>query len=119
MQVVTGNWEGTLMSNDGAEEPFVLSQATAMGDTMSAMAFNSMRFAITLDGEKCSTLRLLEGARSVLVALADAVPNPISGRCERLLVEARVRGDRMVGQWLRRDDAGVVCGAGSLSAMRK
>jgi hypothetical protein len=85
--------------------------------TVPAAEFTGL--AITFQGGARAALRLLEGARSVLVGLADAVPDPVSGRPAQLLFDARVRGDRMVGQWLRRDDDGVVRAAGRLTAVRK
>lgn len=113
MQVITGSWEGTLISDDGARAAFLLSQAASPAHADSPVP------AITIEGGVRAAMRMLEGARNVIVALADAIPDPISGRPAQLLFNARVRGDQMVGQWTRRDGNGVVESAGRIAAVRK
>ena len=115
MQLITGSWTGALISEDGRiATPFSLSQpgwsaTTTAGDATPAM---------TLNGSAPTSLRLLEGARNVLVGLADAVPDPASGVFAQVLLDVRVLGDRLVGRWLRRDLDGVMLSAGNLVAQR-
>lgn len=119
MQLLAGNWEGTLTSDDGAQAHFSLSQTAFASVVTTISAADVTPLAITIQGGKRAAMRLLEGAKNVLVAIADAVPDPISGRPVQLLFDARVRGDRMVGQWLRRDCDGVIQAMGRIAAVRR
>ncbi len=115
MQLITGTWTGALISDDGRlATPFSLSQpgfsaTTTGGDVTPAMTFN---------GSAPTSLRLLEGARNVLVGLAESVPDPASGTLPQVLLDVRVLGDQLVGRWLRRDANGVMLSAGNLVAQR-
>ena len=115
MQLITGTWTGALISEDGRlATPFLLSQPGSSMTTSNSDVAPAMSFA----GSAPRSLRLLEGARNVLVGLADAVPDPASGSLAQVLVDVRVLGDRLVGRWLRRDVNGVMLSAGNLVAER-
>lgn len=115
MQLITGTWTGALLSEDGRPAtPFSLSQPRPTNTTASGDVAPALTFA----GSAPTSLRLLEGARNVLVALADAVPDPSSGSLAQVLLDVRVRGDRLVGRWMRRDVNGVMLSAGKLVAER-
>ena len=62
--------------------------------------------------------RLLDGAARAFVALVDETRDPVSGRLAQLFVDARVRGDRLVGRWIRRDHDGQILESGQLAADR-
>ncbi len=110
---ITGCWEGTLLSDQGgAAQPFSLQQPprSVTPDSLPRMRVGS---------DAASPARLLDGAARAIVALLDDTRDPGSGRLAQLIVEARVRGDGLVGWWLRRDsEDGHVLGSGSLSAVR-
>ena len=116
MQLMTGTWNGALISEDGRlETKFSLSQP---GFTTGTLADARMLLpAMTINGRAAVSVRLLEGARNVLVALADAVPDPASGSLAQVLLDVRVLGDHLVGHWLRRDANGVMLSAGKLVAV--
>ena len=134
MQLITGTWIGALVSADGLREtPFSLSQPGYMQDCLvrdglgqdrlfhdrqvqDGLAPQTFAPAITIAGSAPIVMRLLEGADTALVALADLVPDPTSGVLAQLLLEARLRGDRLVGNWLRRDASGVMLSRGTLVA---
>jgi hypothetical protein len=109
---ITGCWEGALLSDEGGVAlPFSLRQpprsaTPARTPTIRAGA-----------GAAISTT-VLDGTSQALVALAEESRDPASGRVAQLLVDARVRGDRLVGRWLRRDRDGRVLSTGVLSAGR-
>lgn len=109
---ITGCWEGALISDQGGSAmPFSLRQpprslSTADGPTL------------RIGSEKAASTRVLDGAARTIVALAEGTRDPESGGLAQLLVDARVRGDQLIGRWLRRDDAGRVLASGQLSAGR-
>ena len=115
MQLMTGTWNGALISADGRlETKFSLSQpGFSVG-----MPAGAASPAMTINGGAATSVRLLEGARSALVALADAVPDPVSGSLAQVLLDVRMLGDRLVGHWLRRDANGVMLSEGRLVAVR-
>ena len=108
---ITGCWEGALLSDQGgAALPFSLTQphrapASDCGPRL------------RIGTHAAAPAQLLDGAARTIVALVDD-QDPVSGRLEQLLVDARVRGDRLVGRWLRRDLEGQVFASGPLSATR-
>ncbi|MBP6773468.1 MAG: hypothetical protein KA154_10755 [Gemmatimonadaceae bacterium] len=107
---ITGCWEGTLVSDQGgATLPFSLHHPAR---TASAAHSPMMRFGT--DDANCA--RLLDGAARAFVALVDGTRDPVSGRLAQLLVDARVRGDQLIGRWWRRDEEGRVIGSGGLAA---
>lgn len=124
MQLISGTWKGALISADGRQETeFSLSQPQPGAQGMHIQqAFGVPPFmpipAMTIDGGAPTRMRLLEGARNALVALADAVPDPASGSLAQVLLDVRVLGDRLVGNWLRRDANGVMLSGGTLVAKR-
>ena len=108
---ITGCWEGALLSDQGgAALPFSLTQPHR-----GAAADSGPRVRIGTDD--AHPARLLDGAERNIVALVDE-RDPVSGRIAQLLVDARVRGDRLVGHWLRRDLEGHIFASGHLSATR-
>lgn len=117
MQLMTGTWIGALISEDGRQETeFSLSQP-GLGQNAFVQT-QTLSPAMTIDGGAATSMRLLEGARNALVALADAVPDPASGSLAQVLLDVRVLGDRLVGNWLRRDVNGVMLSGGTLTAER-
>lgn len=117
MQLMTGTWIGALISADGRQETeFSLSQPGLGLNTMTQAQLYAP--AMTIKGSAPTSMRLLEGARNALVALADAVPDPASGSLAQVLLDVRVLGDRLVGNWLRRDENGVMLSGGTLVAQR-
>lgn len=110
---ITGCWEGTLVSDQGdAALPFSLQQPPRSATPASVPR-------LRVGSEKPLPARLLDGASRTIVALLDDTRDPVSGRLAQLVVEARVRGDALVGSWLRRDsEDGHVLGSGHLSAVR-
>ena len=108
---ITGCWEGALLSDQGgAALPFLLLQphrapATDCGPRL------------RIGSDDAAPARLLDGAARAIVAMVDE-RDPVSGRLAQLLVDARVRGDRLVGHWFRRDFDGQVFASGPLSATR-
>jgi len=117
MQLMTGTWNGALISDDGRlETQFSLSQPVFDSGTFADTG--AFLPAMTIGGCTAASVRLLDGARSALVALADAVPDPASGSLAQVLLEVRVLGDSLVGHWLRRDANGVKLSAGRLVAVR-
>jgi hypothetical protein len=109
---ITGCWEGALLSDHG-------------GHALSFSLRQPPRSLSTTDGptlcvgaEQAVSTRVLDGAARTIVALAEGTHDPESGRLAHLLVDARVRGDRLIGRWLRRDDDGRVLASGHLSAGR-
>lgn len=122
MQLMTGTWIGALISADGRQETeFSLSQPgfTPLSIVQSQTLFSqSFAPAMTIEGSAPRSMRLLEGARNVLVALAEAVPDPASGSLAQVLLDVRVLGDKLVGSWLRRDANGVMLAGGTLVAER-
>ena len=60
----------------------------------------------------------VDGAARAFVALVDETRDPVSGRLAQLFVDARVRGDRLVGRWIRRDHDGQILASGQLAADR-
>jgi hypothetical protein len=110
MLLITGTWTGALLSKDGrADTSFSFSQGGA--------ALADLAPAVTVAGSETS-MRLLEGAPNVMVGLADSVPDPDSGDLAQVLLDMRVRGDRLVGRWMRRDENGVMLSEGDLVAER-
>jgi hypothetical protein len=117
MQLIAGTWNGALISEDGClETQFSLSHpgfvTGALADTRSLLP------AMSINGRAAVSVRLLEGTRSALVALAEAVPDPVSGSLAQVLLDARMLGDKLVGHWLRRDANGVMLSGGKLIAVR-
>lgn len=110
---ITGCWEGTLVSDQGgAALPFSLQQPPR---SLTPASGTQLR----VGGESAGAATLLDGATRAIVALLDDTRDPGSGRLAQLLVDARVRGDGLVGWWLRRDsEDGHVLGSGTLSAIR-
>ena len=112
MDTITGCWEGALLSDHGgAPTAFALVQPAheltpKCGTTLS------------LGGGASFPARLPDGTARVLVAFVEGARDPESGEVVGLLLEARVRGDRMVGSWMRRDEAGHVLASGHLTAGR-
>jgi hypothetical protein len=109
---ITGCWEGTLLSDQGdVALPFSLRQPPR--------ALTPVRTpTIRVGSDAALPTTVLDGTSHAIVALADESLDPTTGDMARLLVDARVRGDRLVGRWLRRDHAGRVLATGSLSAGR-
>lgn len=117
MQLMSGTWNGALISEDGRlETRFSLSQPGLSTGTLADG--RALVPAMTINGCAAASVRLLEGARSALVALAEAVPDPTSGGLAQVLLDVRVLGDHLVGHWLRRDANGVMLSAGRLVAVR-
>lgn len=101
--LVTGCWEGTLLSDAGAApQPFALRQPPR-DDAASPNP------VVTLGGGRREPVRVLEGAARALVAL-------VTDAQGQLLLETRVRGTRMEGRWLRRDGTGAITGMGRVTA---
>jgi hypothetical protein len=117
MQLMTGTWYGALISEDGGlETKFSLSQP---GFPSGAIADARVTGPVmTINGYAAASVRLLDGARSALVALAEAVPDPASGSLAQVLLDVRMLGDRLVGHWQRRDANGVMLSGGKLVAVR-
>ena len=108
---ITGCWEGALLSDQGgAALPFSLTQPHR------ALA-SECGPRLRIGTHESAPAKLLDGAARAIVALVDD-QDPVSGRLDQLLVDARVRGDRLVGRWLRRDLEGQVFASGPLSATR-
>lgn len=108
---ITGCWEGALLSDQGgAALPFSLTQPHR------APALDCGP-RVRIGTDDAHPAKLLDGAARTIVALVDET-DPVSGRLAQLLVDARVRGDRLVGRWLRRDLEGQVFASGPLSATR-
>ena len=100
---VTGCWEGALLSDAGAApQPFALRQPPR-DDAASPNP------VVTLGGGRREPVRVLEGAARSLVAL-------VTDAQGQLLLETRVRGTRMEGRWLRRDETGAITGMGRVTA---
>lgn len=119
MQLMIGTWNGELISEDGRlETKFSLSHPGFSAGLAAENAEPASGPAMTIDGLDATSVRLLDGARSALVALADSVPDPTSGSLAQVLLDARVLGDKLVGRWLRRDANGVMLGGGRLVAVR-
>ncbi|MBC8087748.1 MAG: hypothetical protein H7Z40_10820 [Phycisphaerae bacterium] len=117
MQLISGTWTGALISEDGRlETQFSLSQPRVVGGGQTDP--RSLQPAMTINGRAAASVRLLEGARHALVALAEAVPDPAPGSLAQVLLDVRVLGDRLVGHWLGRDANGVMLSAGKLVAVR-
>ncbi|MGV3708401.1 MAG: hypothetical protein ACO1Q7_06130 [Gemmatimonas sp.] len=110
MLLIAGTWTGALLSKDGGAE-------TSFSFTQAGAELADIAPAVTVAGSETS-LRLLEGAPNVVVGLADSVPDPNSGCRAQVLLDMRVRGDRLVGRWLRRDENGVMVSEGDLVAER-
>ncbi|MES2524470.1 MAG: hypothetical protein V4617_17355 [Gemmatimonadota bacterium] len=111
MDTITGCWKGALIPDaGGSETTFALSQPPRSLTPTSGTT-------LVLGGGVSTPARLLEGATQALVALVeDHLDN--EGSAAGLLLEARVRGDRMVGSWMRRAPDGSVVGSGRLTAIR-
>ena len=100
---VAGCWEGALLSDAGAApQPFALRQPPR-DDAASPNP------VVTLGGGRRESVRVLEGAARALVAL-------VTDAQGQLLLETRVRGTRMEGRWLRRDESGAITGMGRVTA---
>jgi hypothetical protein len=112
VDTITGCWEGALISDHGGDDTaFALTQpARELAPTCGT--------TLTLAGGAAFPARLLDGAARALVALVEGARDPESGAVTGLLLDARVRGDRMVGHWMRRDAAGHVLASGHLTAGR-
>ena len=109
---ITGCWEGALLSDQGGVAlPFSLLQPHRAPASTSGPR-------LRVGTDDAAPARLLDGAAHTIVALVDEARDPVSGRLAQLLVDARVRGDRLVGHWLRRDLEGQVFASGPLSATR-
>ncbi len=109
---ITGCWEGALLSDQGGIAlPFSLRQPP---HAVSPASMPTIRVGTSA----ATRTTVLDGAARSIVALAEDVCDPESGRFVQLLVDARVRGDRLIGRWLRRDGEGRVLSTGELSAGR-
>ncbi|MBL0889401.1 MAG: hypothetical protein K2Y26_04575 [Gemmatimonadaceae bacterium] len=108
---ITGTWEGALYSAHGQQaRHFVLYQpARGAQSTLSAGPLGNCGITLVVDDSEPEPLQLLDGTTRVLVALAERA---------QLLIEARLRGDNMVGHWVQRDGDGRVQGEGELVAGR-
>lgn len=113
---ITGTWEGALYSAHGQQaRHFVLHQpARGAQSTVSAGALGvgpmgGGGMTLVVDDSEPEPLQLLDGTTRVLVGLAERA---------QLLIEARLRGDGMVGHWVQRDGEGRVQGEGELVAGR-
>lgn len=118
MQLMIGTWNGELISEDGRLETKFSISHPGYSTGISTESTPASGPAMTIGGRDAASVRLLDGARSVLVALADAVPDPASGSMAQVLLDARILGDKLVGRWLRRDANGVMLGGGRLVAVR-
>lgn len=108
---ITGYWEGALLSDQGATAvPFKLQQPPRARAPVSGPQFR-------LGNDAAIPAQLLDGAARAFVALVEK-RDPVSGRLAQLLVDARLRGDALVGRWLRRDHDGHIVGSGELTAGR-
>jgi hypothetical protein len=109
---ITGCWEGALLTDHGGFTlPFSLQQPPR---TPLAPTGPTLR----IGADNNTATRLLDGAAQAIVALVDGTHDPVTGRIAQLLFDARVRGDRLVGHWVQRDDQGHVLQSGQLSAGR-
>ncbi len=109
---ITGCWEGALVSDQGGRAvPFTLQQPPR------ALSLTSGP-QVSIGTHEAAPTRLLDGAARAFVALVDEARDPVSGRLAHLLVDARVRGDRLVGHWFRRDDEGHILDSGMVEAGR-
>ena len=109
---ITGCWEGTLLSDQGGRAlPFALQQPPR------ALSLTSGP-QVRIGTHEAAPTRLLDGAARAFVALVDEARDPVSGRLAQLLLNARVRGDRLVGHWFRRDDEGHILDSGMVDAGR-
>jgi hypothetical protein len=109
---ITGCWEGALISDQGGSAmPFSLRQPPRSLSTVDGPT-------LRIGTEKALSTRVLDGAARTIVALAEGTRDPESGGLAQLLVDARVRGDQLIGRWLRRDEQGRVLASGQLSAGR-
>ena len=108
---ITGTWEGALYSAHGQQaRHFVLHQpARGAKNTASAGLNSGSGMTLVVDDSEPEPLQLLDGTTRVLVGLAERA---------QLLIEARLRGDGMVGHWVQRDGEGRVQGEGELVAGR-
>ncbi len=118
---ITGTWEGALYSAHGQQaRHFVLHQsARGAQSTVSAGPLGAgplgagplggSGMTLVVDDSEPEPLHLLDGTTRVLVGLAERA---------QLLIEARLRGDGMVGHWVQRDGEGRVQGEGELVAGR-
>jgi hypothetical protein len=109
---ITGCWEGARLSDQGGMAlPFTLQQPPR------ALSLTSGP-QVRIGTHDAAATRLLDGAARAFVALVDEARDPVSGRLAQLLLDARVRGDRLVGQWFRRDDQGHIVDSGMVEAGR-
>jgi hypothetical protein len=109
---ITGCWEGALLSAQGGIAlPFTLQQPPG------ALSLTSGP-QVRIGSNDAAPTRLLDCAARAFVALVDEARDPVSGRLAQLLVDARVRGDRLVGEWFRRDDEGHILASGLVEAKR-
>jgi hypothetical protein len=109
MDTITGCWRGALVDTDGQREmQFALDQPSHT---------TGERPVISING-KPSTARLLDAAQRSFVALTDTPEAQRPGSFLHLLMEARVLGDRLVGRWLYRDNAGEIVARGLLTGVR-
>ncbi|MBA3919030.1 MAG: hypothetical protein C0516_10650 [Gemmatimonas sp.] len=113
---ITGTWEGALYSAHGQQaRHFVLhqsargAQSTVSAGPLGAGPFGGSGMTLVVDDSEPEPLHLLDGTTRVLVGLAERA---------QLLIEARLRGDNMVGHWVQRDGDGRVQGEGELVAGR-
>lgn len=114
--IITGCWEGALRSDQSGQSlPFAMQQIPVAPTSASAMR-------LRIGNHYNAPARLLDGASHSMVALIDAgdtVPgSPADGSEGQWLVDARVRGDRLIGRWVRRDTEGHILGTGQLSAAK-
>ncbi len=97
----TGSWEGALYSEPTGESLRFALQPASRREGGSP--------SIQVAGSAPEPLRVLDGAAKSIVALVESA---------QLLIDARLNSGRLVGQWLRRDDRGVVVASGPLVASR-
>jgi hypothetical protein len=113
---ITGTWEGALYCAHGQQARHFVLRQTARG-AQSAEAAGAVGggdligsgMTLVIDDSEPEPLQLLDGTTRVLVGLAERA---------QLLIEARLRGDDMVGHWVQRDGNGRVQGEGELVAGR-
>ncbi|MBL0938705.1 MAG: hypothetical protein IBJ03_07410 [Gemmatimonadaceae bacterium] len=104
---ISGCWEGALYSAHGSQaRHFVLHQPTR-SETVTTYVGSGI--TLVVDNGEPEPVQLLDGAARSMVALAERA---------HLLIEARLRGDGMVGHWVRRGDDGNVEEEGELVAGR-
>lgn len=120
---ITGSWEGALLSDqNGHSVPFSLQQSAFSLATATPSAANGMH--VQIGSHSPAPAQLLDAASRSIVALVDAsdasdandgLPDDARGQW---LMDARLRGNQLVGHWVRRDPHGHILGTGQLSAAK-